>query len=559
MAETPRQHTEESALADRVSRLEERVVQLETRYNGTGNMPAARPSADREAPDREAGPSAAGPRTEDDMELAVGQDWFARVGILALAAGGGFMLTQPYPNVHPALPTAVGLLFAAAAFGITRVLARSFDIVSSCLRVAAMALLYFAVLRLFFFGAPPALGTDSYFGRGILVLAVAINLTIGLRRGSPWLTGLALMMGYVTALAIGSGWFVLGTLLALSTASVTISVSRNWPGIVLAGIVLTFGTYLTWAITHAASGASRLATEPVLAPAFALATVFVFAVAPLFRRTVTDETPLENINALVNCGLGYGSFLIHTAAAFGTVFAPAHAAASVLLLGLAVLFWTRQHSYVSTFFYAMTGYAALSMAILKVSSTPNVFVWLSLQSMLVVATAIWFRSRFIVVANFIIYVAVVLAYIAVNQRETGISLGFGIVALVSARLLNWQKHRLELKTELMRNAYLLSAFVVFPYALYHLLAGRYVALAWMGLALIYYLLNLVVRNQKHRWMGHATLMLTALYLVIVGSRQFEPVFRVISFLMLGTVLLIVSFSFTRLRLRRRGKTPAPPG
>jgi uncharacterized membrane protein len=103
----------------------------------------------------------------------------------------------------------------------------------------------------------------------------------------------------------------------------------------------------------------------------------------------------------------------------------------------------------------------------------------------------------------------------------------------------------------MRNAYLLSAFIVFPYALYHLVPATYVGLAWIGLALSYYGMNLLVRNQKYRWMGHVTLLLTALYLVIVGTSRFEPVYRVLSFLALGTVLLVVSLLFTRLRKAQR--------
>ncbi|MDO8543977.1 MAG: DUF2339 domain-containing protein [Opitutaceae bacterium] len=543
------QSAEEESTAARLAHLEERLARIEAHI---GLLETEKATQARRPLARIVEPPAP-TRREDELEFEVGQNWFARVGILALAAGGAFMLTLPYPNLPSALPTIVGVVVAALAFGLTRVLAHSFEVVSCCLRVAGMALLYFAVLRLFYFGAHQALGTDSYVGRGLLVLAVGINLAIALSRQSPWLTGLALTMGYMTAIAIGSGWFVLGLLLVLSIAVVVVSWKQNWPGLMPAGIVLTFATYLTWAIVHGGTTAPRLAAEPALAPVFALACMMILGAAPLFRRTSPDETLLENGSALLNCALGYGAFLLHTLAAFDLVFAPAHAAASLLFLGFAVLFWTKQHCYGSTFFYAMTGYVALSVAILKVSSTPDVFVWLSLQSMLVVATAIWFRSRFIVVANFAIYVAVVLAYVLVNHRETGISIGFGIVALISARLLNWQKHRLELKTELMRNAYLLSAFVVLPYALYHLLAGHYVALAWVGLALFYYILNLIVRNQKHRWMGHATLLLTALYLMIIGSRQFDPVYRVISFLVLGTVLLIVSFSFTRLRLRQRGR------
>jgi hypothetical protein len=103
----------------------------------------------------------------------------------------------------------------------------------------------------------------------------------------------------------------------------------------------------------------------------------------------------------------------------------------------------------------------------------------------------------------------------------------------------------------MRNAYLIGAWLVFPYALYHLVSGKYVGLAWVGLALGYYALNWIVQNQKYRWMGHATLLLTTCYLVIVGTRSFEPVYRVLSFLVLGTVLMAVSFVFTRLRRRSR--------
>jgi hypothetical protein len=168
-----------------------------------------------------------------------------------------------------------------------------------------------------------------------------------------------------------------------------------------------------------------------------------------------------------------------------------------------------------------------------------------------VTTAIWFRSRFIIVANFLIYLAVVTCYMVLVQKETGISLVFGLVALTSSRILKWQKDRLELKTEMMRNAYLASAFVVFPYSLYHLVPRAYVTVAWVGVAVAYYLMNLVVRSPKYRWMGHLTLLLTALYVIVVGIFQLAPAYRIGSFLVLGTVLLAVSLIFTQVRARKR--------
>ena len=169
---------------------------------------------------------------------------------------------------------------------------------------------------------------------------------------------------------------------------------------------------------------------------------------------------------------------------------------------VAVLFWVREQSRVSTFIYAMTGYAALNMALIKAFFPgPELFVWLAAQSLLVVTTAIWFRSRFIIIANFLIFLIVVVCYMVLVTHENGISLVFGLVALTSARILRWQKDRLELKTELMRNAYLTSAFVVFPYALYHLVPRVWVAVSWVGLALFYYLMNLLTESRKYRWLG----------------------------------------------------------
>jgi uncharacterized membrane protein len=58
------------------------------------------------------------------------------------------------------------------------------------------------------------------------------------------------------------------------------------------------------------------------------------------------------------------------------------------------------------------------------------------------------------------------------------------------------------------------------------------------------------RNQKYRWMGHATLGLTTIYLVVVSLGRSDPGNRVVSFLVLGAVLLIVSLSFTRARRKK---------
>ena len=555
MNETPERLWEDAA-ARRFAQLEERMAKIEARL---GEGPEAGPAV--VVPAAAIAPAPDGARGEDELEFEVGQNWFARVGIVVLTLGVGFTVSLPYAGLPAGAPSLIGYGLAAGLFGLARFWRESFELVAGYLRGVGMALLYFATLRLYFFGPDPLLTTGTWAGRVPLVLGVAINLILAYRRRSPWLVGLALVTGYVTAIAVGAAGFVLPGIVALAALAVGASLRHRWAGLVHAGILLSYATYFLWAGNDPLLGRPfQFLASPPMAPGFVLALAVIFALGALLRRDRATEDGLINSAAFLNCALGYGVFFAHTLVRFGPVFAGTHLAAAAVFLGVAVAFWVREQSRVSTFLYAMTGYLALSVAIIKAAAMPDVFVWLSLQSVVVVATAIWFRSRFIVVANFLIYVAIVLGYIVVAKAETGISIGFGIVALVTARILNWKKDRLELKTELMRNAYLLSAFFVFPYALYHLVPATYVGFAWIGLALAYYGMNLLVRSQKYRWMGHVTLLLTALYLVIVGTSRFEPVYRVLSFLALGTVLLVVSLVFTRLRKRKpagAAATPAP--
>ena len=101
----------------------------------------------------------------------------------------------------------------------------------------------------------------------------------------------------------------------------------------------------------------------------------------------------------------------------------------------------------------------------------------------------------------------------------------------------------------MRNAYLFLAFIAIPYALYHSLPGRYISLSWVGVAIFYYLLSLVLKNKKYRWMALFTLLLSILYIFVIGIIKLEPVYRIVSFIVLGIVLIIISITYTKIRAK----------
>lgn len=538
MAGLPEQPQHPEGIAEHIARLEARLARVEAQL---GLSPVAAPDdpLHREAAHEAGVVGSSGARAAgDEWEQRLGQSAFTLAGVVALTSGLGVLLSLPHSNLPPAAPGLAGIAVSSALLVVARLLRKRVPVLGEFVRGAAMLLFYFATLRFFFFGQRPALDPESVSGRALLVFATVANAVLAWRARSPWLVVMVLLMGAATGLTLGPGVAFVVWLPFPAAAAVVAGWRWKWPALALAAIPLTHLTYFLWAIGNPIlRGGVRFGAEQPAAPGLLAALVALFAAGSLGRPERDREDGLDAIAALLNCGLGYGAMLIHTAAAYAGSFVALHAATFAAFLGLAVLFQVRARAPVSTFVYAITGYIALSMAILKATSSPHVFVWLSAQSLVVLATAIWFRSRLIVVANFLIYAAIVLGYVFFVKRETGVSIGFGLVALISARLLNWRQERLELKTGLMRNAYLLSGFTIFPYALHHLVPARWIALAWVGLAVGYYALNRLVRNQKYRWMGHATLALTALFLVF-GT--IEPVWRIASFLALGTVLLAVS-------------------
>jgi uncharacterized membrane protein len=534
------QNSENEEIFERLKQLEERLARIEAHLN----------LAPESKPELMAAPAeTVATETEEKFELQLGQNWFAKVGIVILALGVVFLLTFPYQNLPPALPSLAGYLLVGAILGLARYLRTMYQLISRYLLGGGLLLLYFTTLRLAHFSPEPAI-TSVPVEVFLLMVVVAINLVVAARRQSPNLAGISLALGYFTALVGGDAYFVFAVVSGMSVVAVYFQRRYHWNTVSAIGIVLAFLTHVTWAINNPVFGNQiQLVSTPELNLLFILLYAVIFATGYLLREHAQEEQPLEVLSSFVNGAGSYGLILALTLTSFASSVVAWHVLASVVYLVLAVAFWIRRRSSYATFIYAMLGYTALSAAIIAQFKMPDFFVWLCWQSIVVVSTAVWFRSRFIVVGNFAIFVIVFMAYLFTTGSISIVSASFGVVALLSARILNWKRDRLELKTEMMRNAYLASALFVIPYALYHTVPSGYVSLSWLCVAAAYYVFSRLLHNRKYRWMALLTTGLTILYVFVVDLVGVNPTFRIISFLVLGTALLGISMVYSRRKQR----------
>ena len=487
-------------------------------------------------------------KNEDQLELRIGQFWLAKVGIVVLIIGFAFLLTLPYENFPLGIPSFIGFLLAGSLALLSRYGKNNFPYICSYLTGGAFVLLYFATLRLHFFSLTSIFG-NIFFEIILLLIISAITLAYSIKKRSVYFSALSLTFAFATAIVSDNSFFLFFVTAFLSALVIYLKIKFQWQNLVIYGIVLAFFTHLLWFLNNPVIGKTfQLVSSPDINVLFLLLYASIF----LFGNYMGEKTS-EDYNTIISNALSivfsYGLFLLITFIQYSSVIGFYHLTASIIFLMFSVLYWTKFKSKYSTFILAMTGYLALSVAIIIQFELPNFFIWLCWQSLLVLSTSVWFRSRFIVTANFIIYLLIIIAYLVYEGKINAVSISYGVVALLSARILNWKKDKLELKTEYMRNFYLLIALLIIPYALYNVLPPEFVGLSWLAVAIIYYALNIILKNKKYRWMALLTLLLTVVYVFILGISSSSSTYKIVSFLILGIVLILLSIIYSRNKLK----------
>ncbi|MGB5847298.1 MAG: hypothetical protein WBH40_02355 [Ignavibacteriaceae bacterium] len=525
---------------DRVSKIEERInIQSST----VESTEAAKKESQVEIK-----------KSDEGLEERIGQVWFPKIGIVVLIVGFAFFLTLPLNELPVILPALMGYFLAAVLFGLAKFWKQTFLQLSGYLISGGFVLLYLTTMRLYYFSGEKAI--DSFPVIIILLLAVtAITLITAVRRNSINFTRLGITFGFATAVLSDYSYIIFSLISVLSICVVLFHLKYKWNSLLFYGMFLAYFTHLIWFMNNPLLGHSlQSVSEPESNLFFILAYVVIFSFAYLFSRKDEQDDYVSASVAMFNSSGGFGLFILITLLTTPSAFSFHQLIASFVFITIAVIYWIKINNKYSTFFYAMFGYVALSVAIIGQFEKPDYFIWLCWQSLFVVSTAIWFRSKFIIVANFIIYLMMFFGYLIVAESAGGISLSFGIVALISARILNWKKDQLELKTEQMRNAYLLSALFIIPYALFQMFPAGYVSLSWIAIAIIYFILSIILKNVKYRWMALATYFLTVVYVFIFGITSAETLLKIMSFVVLGVSLIVVSLVYTRKKGREKEET-----
>lgn len=484
---------------------------------------------------------------KESLEFRIGEYWLAQVGAIVLMLGIAFLVSYPFSSVSPLLISLIGYLAVAGIFALSKFWDKTYEYLSKVLFGSGLILGYYVTVRLYFFNSNPVLSNKT-IGIAFTVIASILIFHQAVRRRSELLSAFAVLLCYVTALLSDSTPIVFLLISFTAIASAYILIRFNWPRILWLSTVLAYLSHLIWMVNNPLLGKPIQAVVEHQNNFIYLFVYFtIFSLANLFRKkeiiSTTAEFTITSLNSIGFFAIGLLSVQIF----YKTNLALMSFAIGIFFIIMAALNWLRHNSKYPAAVYSCFGYLALSISILTQFNAPDYIIWLSWQSLLVISTALWFHSRIIIVVNFMIFLGILLAYWGIMESSNFVNLSYGIVALVSARILNWQKERLELKTEKMRNAYLFSAFVVVLYGLFHAVPVNFVGLSWLIAALFYFAMSHLLHNVKYRWMAILTIFATVLHVFFVDLARVGAAFRIILFLAVGLVLLIVSLRYTKMQ------------
>jgi uncharacterized membrane protein len=545
-------------------------------------------------------PYAVRSQSDSDLESRIGSHWLNRIGIAAVLIGVSYFLKFAFDNnwICPTGRVTIGLL---AGIGMLvwseRFRAKGYQAFSYSLKAVGIGALYLSVWAAFQVYALVPSGVAF-----VMMLAVtAATAAMAWAQDAQILAAFALTGGFSTPLLLSTGQnreFALFAYVAiLDLATLALVTLKPWRRLLVMSYAGTFLLYVGWY--------SHFYNRSELEPTLAFATLFfaIFAIAPLVTLQTKGEAEhralIPAALAFVNAGvyflqayamieevdktymawfaLGLAAVYIllsrqvqirattaqaserlrflHLAVAIGfiTVAIPIRLDAHWITIGwfveAGVLLWVGDR--IKSDFLNLFALGALALGVLRLLLIDNFST-----------TQLFFNMRMATYAVAVAVLGAVAFYAGKREDDAGQSVAaIAVVALNALALIALSREVADYYSRQMiafRPARPVQRSPAYYYNdLRHIDTERdftYSAL-WMAYGAMLMIIGFLRRSAFVRWQALVLIAATVLKVFIYDVSQLDRGYRILSFIVLGVLLLAISFVYQRdwLRLSTRGR------
>jgi len=481
---------------------------------------------------------------EKGLESRIGRFGLAWLGNIVLLFGITFLAQYLMLKGLGLLSVILGYVAAGSIFLLANYLKKTNDHLSFMFKINALVLLYYITLRLHFFSAQPVIH-DKTISVILLLLLVCLQAYISIRDKSQVFAGLTVVFALITAIVGDTTHFTLLLLVLTAAGSVYYYYRYNWQSLLILTIIFVYTLFFLWMVGNPVMGHKmQLTAVQHSGVIYFFGLGACYSIILLFRKTDAIYDDFLIGVTFVN-GILFTILLIFVVLGFFSKnYVVLFSAITIFCLGYSTVLHSRSDWNFGSAYYALYGFMAMSIALYGLLGFPRVYLFLAVQSLVVVSMALWFRNKLIVVMNSLLFLTILIIYLLSSKSINEVNFSFALIPLISARIINWKKSRLHIETDLMRNLYLAEGFFMVLFALFHAIPKQFITLSWTIAALIYFLLSFILKNVKYRYMALGTMISAALYLFIVDLARIEIIYRVLALLFLAAISIGISIYYT---------------
>jgi hypothetical protein len=486
---------------------------------------------------------------EKGLESRIGRIGLAWLGNFVLLFAIVFFTEYIITLGQGLLSVVIGVFSVGVIFLISNYLKKTNSNLSFMLKINGQVILFYEAFRMHFFSAHPLI-SSKIIVLVILFLVIAFQLYSALKNRSQTFGFVAVIFVLFTAVMSDTTHIMLPLITLTAIGTVYYFFKYNWQFLLIAAIILVYAAFFMWLFGNPIMNhPMQILADHKYGHFYLFAIGGCFSVLPLLRKNDGSTDDLL-IGAIVLNGLFFTLLLtLISTKFFGESYVEVFSVVTICCLLYSVVLKSVSDWKFASAFYALYGFLAMSISLYGMVGLPKVYLLLSVQSLVVVSMALWFRNRLIIVMNSLLFLTILLVYMLSQKSVDGVNFSLALVPLISARVINWQKARLNIKTDLIRNLYLIEGFFMVLFALYHGLPRQFVTLSWTVAALLYFLLSFLLKNIKYRYMALGTMVCAALYLFIIDLASIEIIYRVLALLFLAIVSIGISIYYSN-RIKR---------
>ncbi len=490
-------------------------------------------------------------QTNSSIEFSIGEYGMAWLGNIVLFFGLIFLVNYLQNTVNQIISFLVGFSAVIIIYLSSHYFRKSLPVLSKLLVYNGHFLMYFFTLRLHFFQDIPLLPNKTV-ALVLLIIVTGAFLYRAFRTQSQLLAGISSLMILAAGIFSNSAGVLAGMATVTSVITMLLYYKLGWLKLAFVFILIIYLAHLSWLLNNPFMGNTpEFIQSPGAGYVYFIATGFIFSMLAIIpkKEKVAGEFIISSI---IWNGLGFTFILAAIIITyFEKNYVPIFGSITLFCLIYSIILQIKSELKIAASMYVLYGFLALSVAIFGIFGFPKSYALFALQSLMVVSVALWFRSRFMVVINTILFLLLLIFYAKSETNNDLTNFAYMLVAFISARIINWKKERLNIKTEFVRDLYLISGFGMTLAAFYHVSPPSYITASWIFAGILFFLMSILIKNFKYRWLAIASLLASAIRLILVDMSSLNIGYRVMVFLALAVISITVSILYTKYLIRKK--------